>query len=66
MEDGMARRSKAKKRPASKAKKRRAATTKRAGIVARPEKFARAFAADAVEDIELAWGRRSAPPSSEK
>jgi hypothetical protein len=54
----MARRSKAKKRPASKAKKRSTATTKRAHIVARPEKLVRAFAAEAVEDMELAWGKR--------
>jgi hypothetical protein len=55
-EEGMARRSKAKKRPASKAK-----TTKRAHIVARPEKLARAFAAGAAEDIELAWGKKVSP-----
>src|SRR4030095_6221317 len=61
MEDGMARKSKAKKRPASKAKKRRAATAKRAHIVARPEKLARAFAAGAAEDIELAWGKKVSP-----
>src|SRR4029450_4632381 len=60
-EEGMARKSKAKKRPASKAKKRRAATTKRAHIVAGPEKLARAFAAGATEDIELAWGKKVGP-----
>jgi hypothetical protein len=57
----MARRSKAKKRPASKAKKRRAATTKRADIVARPEKLVRAFAAEAMDDMELAWGKKVSP-----
>jgi hypothetical protein len=54
----MARKSKAKRRPASKAKKRGAATTKRASIIARPEKLARAFAAEVVDDIELAWGKK--------
>lgn len=57
----MARRSKAKKRPASKAKKRRAATTKRAHIVARPETLLRTFAAEAGEDMELAWGKKVSP-----
>jgi hypothetical protein len=57
----MARRSKAKKRPASKAKKRSTATTKRAHIVARPEKLVRAFAAEAMEDMELAWGKKVSP-----
>jgi len=56
----MARRSKAKKRPASKAKKRSAATTKRAPI-ARPEQLLRAFAAEAVEGMELAWGKKVSP-----
>ena len=57
----MARRSKAKKRPASKAKKRRAATTKRAHGVARPKKLIRAFAAEAMEDMQLAWGKKVSP-----
>ena len=57
----MARRSKAKKRPASKAKKRSAASTKRADSVARPEKLVRAFAAEAMEDMELAWGKKVSP-----
>ena len=57
----MARRSKAKKRPASKAKKRSAATTNRANSVARPEKLVRAFAAEAMEDMELAWGKKVSP-----
>jgi hypothetical protein len=57
----MARRSKAKKRPASTAKNRRAATTKRADSVAGPEKLVRAFAAEAMEDMELAWGKKVSP-----
>ena len=57
----MARRFKAKKRPASKTKKRSAATTKRAHIVARPEKLFRTFAAEAMEDMELAWGKKVSP-----
>jgi len=57
----MARRSKAKKRPVSKAKNRGAATTKRADSVARPEKLVRAFAAEAMDDMELAWGKKVSP-----
>src|SRR5262245_63745597 len=56
----MARRSKAKKRPASKAK-RSAATTKRLPITARPQKLVRALAPELVEDIELAWGKKVSP-----
>jgi hypothetical protein len=62
----MARRSKAKKRPASKAKKRSAATTKRAHINATPEQLLRAFAAEAVEDMELAWGKKVSPAFKRK
>ena len=57
----MARRSKAKKRPASRAKKRGAGTTKRADSRARPEKLIRAFAAEAMEDMQLAWGKKVSP-----
>jgi hypothetical protein len=57
----MARRSKAKKRPASKAKKRSTATTKRAPIVARPERLVQAEAAESFDDMELAWGKKVSP-----
>ncbi|HET9273865.1 MAG TPA: hypothetical protein VFO09_06330 [Methyloceanibacter sp.] len=62
----MARKSKAKRRPASKAKKRGAATTKRASIIATPEKLARAFAAELVDDIDLAWGKKVSPAFKRK
>jgi hypothetical protein len=60
-EDVMARRSKAKKRPASKAKKRSAIKAKRVPVVARPGKLSRAFLAEVVEGMELAWGKKVSP-----